>query len=233
MCLLFGIKKKRVIKKMQLIRNLEHDRLELVDEAQPALKPLYVDFAEGKLAKRYQQGIGLREPLARAVGVKKGYCPSVLDATAGLGRDAFILASLGCSVTLLERSPIIAELLADGLRHAKENSLLSDIISRIDLHVVDSLSYLSTLPKEKNPDVIYLDPMYPASQKSDLVKKEMRMVRAVVGDDPDIEALFQLALQHARAKVVVKRHKHAKSIADIKPTHVIESGVVRFDVYMI
>ena len=79
---------------------------------------VYLDFVRGCSGYRTRRGGGRQQPLARAVGLRQGRSPEVLDVTAGLGRDAFVLASLGCQVVLLERSPVIAALLFDALERA-------------------------------------------------------------------------------------------------------------------
>ena len=80
---------------------------------------IYVDFVEGELAHRRKFGGGKGQMIAKAVGLNKGFVPTILDATAGLGADAFVLASLGCEVKMIERSPLARLLLADGLERAK------------------------------------------------------------------------------------------------------------------
>ncbi len=194
---------------------------------------LIIDFTRGKMAYRQRQGFSRRDPLARAVGIKKDCFPTIIDATAGLGRDAFILASLGCQVTLLERCPAIAVALQAGLIKANNNSDLQHTISRMQLQEVNSIEYLPNLSPENYPDVIYLDPMYPINSKSALVKQELRLVRELVGDDLDAEALFTIALQRVKKRVVVKRHRHAPTISALTPSHVIENPTIRFDVYMV
>jgi 16S rRNA (guanine1516-N2)-methyltransferase len=83
------------------------DRLELHDTLDPKMGAVYVDFVEGKARHRRQFGGGKGQDIAKAIGLHKFKNPRVIDATAGLGREAFVLASLGCHLTLLERSPII------------------------------------------------------------------------------------------------------------------------------
>lgn len=188
---------------------------------------LPIDFCQGKLAHRYTQGIGKREPLARAVGVKANYQPHVIDATAGLGRDAFILACCGCQVTLLERNPNVAEQLAIALQRAEKIENRQDIIQRMQLVKQDAIEYL----RQYHADVIYLDPMYPHRKKSALVKQEMRLLREIVGDDEDIEQLFKQAMQSAKKRVVVKRPKLAPPLAKHLAHHKIIGKTTRFDVY--
>jgi len=183
------------------------------------MRPLRVDFTHGALAYRQRQGG--RELLHRAVGIKKGRRPSIIDATAGLGRDGFMLASAGCDVLLLERSPVIAALLADGLQRAglsNPRGLWSD-----------ALSYLATA--QPAPEVVYLDPMYPVGQQRALVKKEMRIFRDIVGDDVDAERLFHQAMQVALRRVVVKRPKSAPWLANVAPGESLCGRSTRFDIY--
>ncbi len=197
------------------------ERLELREVTKARQKPLYVDFLHGKLAHRRKYGGGKSQLIAKAVGTKKGL--RVLDATAGLGEDAFVLACLGCEMILLERSPIIAALLEDGLKRANID---------MKLIVTDAISYMRNIPEEMRPDVVYLDPMYPERTKSALGKKEMRILREIVGEDLDASELLQAALKAARNRVVVKRPRLAPQIPGPKPDLVFKGKSSRFDVYL-
>jgi len=195
--------------------------------------PIRVDFVTGRLGYR-QARISLRnEPLARAVGIKGEARPYVVDATAGLGRDGFVLASLGCQVTLLERQPVIAALLTDGLERAAREGDLAETIARMHLAPGNARDWLASLDEASQPEVVYLDPMYPHRDKSALVKKEMRVFRALVGDDTDADALLEVALKAAKRRVVVKRPARAEPLAGHKPSHHIPGKTTRFDVYLL
>ena len=187
-------------------------------------KPIYVDFVGGTLGYRRRHGGGRKQALAKAIGLKHGATPTIIDATAGLGRDAFVLASLACHVTMLERSPVVAALLHDGLQRAE--TIIKDHLSLIHHDAQDWLSKI-----EEPPDVIYLDPMYPHRKKSALVKKEMRIFREIVGEDLDSSALLEIALACPAKRVVVKRPKLATPLANKKPSFCIKSENTRFDVY--
>lgn len=213
----------------RLYLGLEH--LELQDLAPGAPGPVFVDFTGGKADHR-RASTGKQQPLPKAIGLKSGYFPSAVDATAGLGRDAFVLAALGCRVTLVERSPVFAALLEDGMMRAGLNSKTAPIIERMQLVHADSNAYLQQLAEKDKPDVVYLDPMYPHRSKSALVKKEMRFARAVVGDDEEAPALLATALHCARERVVVKRPRSAEPLSGPKPTVAIESKNTRYDVYV-
>lgn len=192
---------------------------------------LQIDFLTGKIAYRLKNSSIKNELLARAIGIKNQHKPSVLDTTAGLGRDGFLLAYLGCEVTLIERSPEIAIALKDALTLALAHSTYAHL--KINLIHSDAKKYLAQLNTSEYPDVIYLDPMYPHRTKSALVKKEMRILRSLVGDDEDAPALLQLALQHAKQRVVVKRPRLAEPLGGIKADFCIEGTQQRFDVYLV
>lgn len=194
--------------------------------------PIRVDFVAGRLGYRQARTSLRNEPLARAVGLKGRERPSVVDATAGLGRDAFVLASLGCRVTLVEREPVIAALLQDGLARAARAPGLSDTVARMRCVSGDARAYLAGLDDAARPDVVYLDPMYPHRTKSALVKKEMRVFRALVGDDEDAPRLLEAALGAARHRVVVKRPARAEPLGGMRPAHRIPGRTTRFDVYL-
>ncbi|MGL4193153.1 class I SAM-dependent methyltransferase [Vibrio misgurnus] len=219
---------------------LSEQRLELRKLDEPKLGAIYVDWVAGAVAHRRKFGGGKGQSIAKAVGLNKGVTPVVLDATAGLGRDAFVLASLGCRVQMVERHPVVAALLEDGLQRAKQDSEIGAWVSeRMCLLHASSHTALQRLAEDPNfvaPDVIYLDPMYPHpdnKKKSALVKKEMRVFQSLVGADNDADALLDPALQLARKRVVVKRPDYAPWLQQQPPTMVIETKKNRFDVYVL
>jgi len=190
---------------------------------------LKIDFTSGAIAHRLHFGGGRGQALPRAIGLKNGKTPDVVDATAGLGRDAFLLASLGCRVTLIERSPEMHALLADGLARAK-NSEVGEIVARMTLLFGDAMNVLPTLA----PDVILIDPMHPERKKSALVKKEMRLIRQIVGVDSDASELLAVALDCARKRVILKWPQKADPIEGVRPpSHRIEGKSTRYDVFML
>ena len=204
--------------------------LQLVELGPQAPGPVRVDFVEGALAHRRQFGGGSGQMIAKAVGVQPGVRPRVLDATAGLGRDAFVLASLGCEMTLIERQPLIAALLEDGLARAAGDAEVGAIVARMRLLAGNAIELMGAWAEEA-PQVIYLDPMFPHRDKSALVKKEMRLFRPFVGDDLDAPALLAAALELASHRVVVKRPRKAPVIDGPKPGYALEGKSSRYDIY--
>jgi 16S rRNA (guanine1516-N2)-methyltransferase len=206
----------------EMFLDLSAQRLQLCAPA--AGGPVYVDFTE--LARR-GRGSWRHEAVARAVRGKSGIAPTVIDATAGLGRDAYLLAAAACRVTLLERAPLSAALLSDGLRRAGSDP----VIANMRLVHADAIAWLAAQPLAC-AEVIYLDPMYPERRKSALVKKEMRLFRTALGDDDDALALFDIACARAAKRVVVKRPRHAPPLAGT-PHASIDGKSTRFDIYLI
>jgi len=218
-------------------------RLELRRPLDVRERPFYVDFVgRSARARRVTPHTG-KELIARAVGLKGGTL-FVVDATAGFARDAFVLAQLGCRVHAIERSPVVAALVEDGLTRARAvlQRKFTEALVRLTIEVGDARRVLSeppasacadarsTLPQEA-PDVVYLDPMYPASRKSALNRKELRMLRTLVGDDDDATELFAVARRVALRRVVVKRPFHAPPLAP-DPDIQFKGSSVRFDVYL-
>jgi len=216
-----------------LLLKIGSEKIELIDNQQKKPSGFSIDFSSGKAAHRRHFGGGRNQPLARAIGLKKGATPSVVDATAGLGRDAFVLATLGCTVNMIERSPIIALLLQQALNQGQQHPDISDICQRLTLINHDASDYLLTLPPEQQPEVIYLDPMYPGRQKKAQVKKEMQLLQKLLGKDLDSERLLHAALKTAHKRVVVKRPKGAEPLAGTAPHSCIESPNTRYDLYPI
>lgn len=186
----------------------------------PGFSPLSVDFSRKSLQKR--RDAGKKQGLVRACKPMSGI--RIIDATAGWGRDAAILASFGAEVLMLERQPIMASLLSDGLMRRLETDNLS-----LSLLPVDALSHLMTLPKETYPDVIYIDPMHPVRQKSALVKKEMQALQQLFGSDDDVLALINCAVLRIKQRVVVKWPQRLPSL--LTPQMSFPGKTVRFDVY--
>lgn len=213
-----------------LVLQLDALGLALRDTRPGAPGAVRADFAP--LAR--QRADSLRgEAVARAVGLKGGQTLTIIDATAGLGTDAFVLASLGARVHLIERSPIVAALLADAMARAAQEAALAAPVERMILHRGDALALLPELTAITAPHAIYLDPMYPQDSTKGQVKKEMQLLRALLGAATDFEALFECALSCAPRRVVVKRPRRAAPLPGRKPSHSIEGRSTRFDVYVL
>ncbi len=200
-------------------------RLELVWLERKQIKPVWVDLSQINL-KRASIKDSL---LGKAIGVKVHEKPVVLDACAGLGMDALTLALLGCQVTLLERCPILFELLKDGLERIPEGILAA----RPLLLAGDAIDYLEQIHEANRPEVIYLDPMYPERDKPILARKEMQILNALVGEDQDASVLLEKACVSAQKRVVVKRRRLDPCLNGKQPDLVFSGKAIRFDVYLL
>ena len=190
--------------------------------------PLLIDFSSGKFNHRLRKVAIKRELIARAVGIKQD--TTVLDCTAGLGRDAFLLASLGCHVTMIERSTVVALLLEDALNRALRDPDLSDIAMRINLRFLDSRRYLSNMIEV--PDTIFLDPMFSDRKKSANSKGEMQILQRFLGRDTSIIELFDSAMNTQCRRVVIKRSLHDKLKLPREATNILMGSSIRFDIFL-
>lgn len=195
-----------------------------------------IDFLSGTLAHRQQFGGGRGQAIAKAIGLKSGTNPSVLDTTAGLAGDAFVLATMGCPVTLIERSPVIFSLINNAIERASLNEKFEPILKKgftvINSDANDYIrEQLST--DAIRPDVIYIDPMYPDRKKSALVKKDMQILQRLHGKDDNTAELLANALKFAKKRVVVKRPINAETLSENKPNTCIKSKKTRYDIYTI
>lgn len=217
-----------------LVLMVTRERLELQQTGPKAPGPIWVDFTSGKSNYRRKHGGGRNQTLVRAVGVKGKNKPTILDGTAGLGQDSFVLACQGCRVEMVERNPVIAALLADGLHRASTDPEIGSIVrNHMILNCGDSLSKLAKITPDLRPEVVYLDPMFPHRSKSALVKKEMRILRTLVGDDEDSDQLLIGALKVATKRVVVKRPAYAPPLIGRAPDLLCKTKNNRFDIYLI
>jgi 16S rRNA (guanine1516-N2)-methyltransferase len=208
------------------------EKLSLSNRDAPSFGAHYVDFVGGAVGHRHRFGGGRGQTIAKAVGLKSGVNPLVVDATAGWGRDAFLLASLGCRVTMIERCPVVAALLEDGLRRAQADPDIGKMVSEnLQLVAADAVEWLSHCGLQ--PDVVYLDPMFPHRSKTAQVKKESFYLQQLLGPAIDGDALLDVALKVAQKRVVVKRPKQAPLLGERKATHSYLTKNHRFDAYIL
>ena len=191
---------------------------------------LKCSFIEGPILHRLKYGKGRGQNLAKAVGMKFNKNRNIIDATAGLGYDSFILASLGANVTLIERSQKMHTLLQNGIDEGISfGGEIEKIVNRMELLFGDSKDILPKL----TPEVIMIDTMYKERKKTALVKNNMRLVREIVGPDTDYIELLEVALNCAKNRVVLKQPRYAEPIKDIKKcSHQIIGKTIRYDIFM-
>ncbi|MCY4533590.1 MAG: class I SAM-dependent methyltransferase [Gammaproteobacteria bacterium] len=190
--------------------------------------PVSIDFVAEASSNRIRKGGASQELLAKATGLKKGL--RVVDCTAGLGRDAFTLAYLGCDVTMIERSAVMAMLLEDALQRAECHLKLKEVVSRLRLIRGDAVHVAANLATV--PDVILIDPMFPKRNKTALVQGDMQLLQRFLGVDEDAAALLEVSLSCGCPRVVLKRPVHDKSLSGVNPTYSLKGSTIRFDVFI-
>ncbi len=222
-------KAERLAQQLQLPINNQASRKLLIKTERLVLQiepfsAMHADFSSLFIQKC--RAAGKKQALIQACKPTLGM--KVIDATAGWGKDAAMLASFGAEVLMLERQPFMAVLLADALELREQESRKSPL--NLKVQATDACIYLQALTPAEYPDLIYIDPMHPERQKSALVKKNMQVLQQLIGPDEDPLELLKLALTRVKKKVVVK---WPKSLAPLLPANAsIKGKTVRFDIYL-
>lgn len=187
------------------------------------------DFAE-TMMHRVTNGRLQHEMLVKAASSEKEGRKAI-DATAGMGEDAFLLAAQGYEVTLYEQNPVVAALLKDAIRRAKKNQILKDIAGRMKVVEADSVESMSKLLDPV--DVIYLDPMFPARQKSSLINKKLQLIQKLEPPCSEETDLFDAALKVGPSRIIVKRPLKGECLAGREPSYTLKGKAIRYDCYVL
>ena len=181
------------------------------------------DFSKIRLPSGPLSARGM--PPCRAVGRAEGL---VVDATAGRGGDAFLLAVSGFEVLAIERHPEVFAALEEGLRRAESDPKLARWLGgRLRLVHGDARVIL---PGLGDIAAVHVDPMFPPKRKTAAPKKDIQLLRSLVGEDHDAAELLAVA-RAAAPRVAVKRSRHAEALAP-EPDTVIRGKLGRYDVYL-
>ena len=187
------------------------------------------DFAE-TMMHRVTNGRLQHEMLVKAASSEKEGRKAI-DATAGMGEDALLLAAQGYEVTLYEQNPVVAALLKDAIRRAKKNQILKDIAGRMKVVEADSVESMSKLLDPV--DVIYLDPMFPARQKSSLINKKLQLIQKLEPPCSEETDLFDAALKVCPSRIIVKRPLKSECLAGREPSYTLKGKAIRYDCYVL
>lgn len=204
----------------------EGGALSLWDPADRAT-PLSVDFLAGRQGYRLAADRARHERLVKALGRSQDGVHGVLDLTAGLARDAALMAAAGYPVSMVERQPVLHALIADALARAQGQGAAA-LLTLLDNGDAEAL------PLPAGPwHAVYLDPMFPARGKSAAVKQDLQWLQRLCPypDEGEERRLLEVALSLSTRKVVIKRPRRAPPLAGRAPHHVLEGKTVRFDVY--
>lgn len=206
----------------ELILLLGEDGISLTDREEMNLRG---DFS--RLVPRIRPEKLAGEMLIKAAKLRDCEHPTLLDATAGLGEDSFLLAAAGFTVTLCERDPVIAALLSDALERAENDPGLSRIAARMTLCEEDSIGVMRRLGTP--PDVILLDPMFPERQKSGLIKKKFQLLQKLESPCDAERELLEAAIAARPRRIVIKRPLKAEPLAGVSPNYSISGKAIRYD----
>jgi len=215
-----------------LILRVDGFGLSLRDALAQNAAPTRVDFLSNRLQHRVRTS-NRRQGLLKAVGLDKtSDSLSVLDATAGLGADAWSLAALGCKVHMLEKSGLMAALLFDGLRRIRQEASgkTLDSARRLKLTHTDFIEFLAK--HDDRPDVIVLDPMFPPRTKSAKVNKDMALMQQFLPVNDDVEELLALARERAGKRVVLKRPGKSDKSPSPAPDFQVPGKACHFQVFL-
>lgn len=187
---------------------------------------LRADFADMK--HRIANGRVNQELLVKAARLK-GFegTPMLVDATAGLGQDALLLAAAGFDVQLYERNPVIAALLEDAVSRARQDFDLREAASRMHVHAGDSVRAL--LDGTALPDVVYLDPMFPERKKSAAVKKKFQLLQRLEAPCDDADEILAAAIEAHPKKIVIKRPLKGPRLGGFAPDYSLKGKAIRYD----
>lgn len=187
---------------------------------------LYGDFT--KMAHRLKQSNLERELLVKAIRIKSLTRPLiVMDATAGLGEDSMLIAAAGHEVHLYESDETIGALLRDAHERALTDESLRAIALRMNITIGDSIAAMTHLDYE--PDVIYLDPMFPKREKSAEVKKKFQLIHGLEEPCTNEQEMLDAAIKAGPRKIVIKRPVKGPFLAGRKPDYSITGNSVRYD----
>jgi 16S rRNA (guanine1516-N2)-methyltransferase len=211
----------------QFFLSWREDGLSLLDRENISKRGLCVEIGH-RQGEQHSWPIAKSGALAQALGRKT---KTVVDTTAGWGQDSLAMFRMGYEVLCIERSPIMAELLADGFNRLSKLEWMQQLhLIPPQLHIGNAIEILKQLPVQ--PDSIYLDPMFPPKRKkSALAKKSIMILRDLVGDDVDKEQLFATSFKVAGKRVVVKSPDYADPLGG-KPNESFHGKLLRYDVYL-
>ena len=156
---------------------------------------------------------------------KKG--ATVLDCTAGFGRDSYILAKYGFSVTMIEKNPITTLLLNNSI-----GKLLggTEVYNRLKLIHGDSYDYLKLCDKQY--DYIYIDFMFNKLKNSPLSSKNDETLKLISDDKENRMKLLNLAKKKCKDKVIIKNYKYSPSITGITPDYQIKTKLLNYYIFL-
>lgn len=213
----------------------------LFDRERPKQKPIFVDFESAQMKFRCRGGVD-GEMVVKSFGLSKRERAGrlIVDSSAGLGTDAYLLAVAGYQVLAVERNPMVFALLKDGWQRMSdaradrgEPKLEFEIVEGDGALILGAMKAAGS-----RPHGVYFDPMFEDESKKgkSLPRKEMATLRDLLsGDGGGGQAPSEFvrdAVGVVEARVVVKRPTGAQPVLiDPGPVNRIEGKVAGYDIY--
>lgn len=169
-----------------------------------------------------------REPLAKALGLKRSVPSLVVDLTAGTGKDAVLICSFGAKVVAFERNATVFTLLAYEYQKLLRQRPEHPLIERLSLNWGEFNAELAI----DQVSAFYFDPMYEQLKKKRTAKprKEMVAFENLIGADEDQMKFAQLMMQLSPRKLIIKRPLKAPVLLE-KRNVCFEGKTTRYDLY--
>lgn len=186
------------------------------------------DFS--RMLNRVTKGRLRHEMLVKIAKTKTEH-PTAVDAAAGMGEDSFLLAAAGYEVILFEQDAVIAALLRDALRRAREEDRLREIVDRMRLTEGNSIAMMPRLGI--TPEIVYLDPMFPPRKKSGLIQKKLQLIQKLEQPCANERELYDAAAALRPKKIIIKRPLNGALLADKKPSYTVKGKAIRYDVVVL
>ena len=145
------------------------------------------------------------------------YEKTIVDASAGLGRDSYLIHQLGHRVHSIEINPTLFELMHDGKSALGENP-------DWELHQGSCEDILHTLDQI---NIIYFDPMFEHPKKAKAQKYTQVIQHYCMTDHAQNGLIIDFLIGFAREnhlKLVIKQPQKRSSLTIPKPHHRIPSG---------
>ncbi len=193
-----------------------------------------LSFLDPTFINRIKRSPQEKDLLRTALGKTKKL--KILDATAGLCRDALRMAHWGHTVCACERDPSLAQLLLQCFEEAKSDPFYSKWIQRLLVVSTSTEEFLLTHP-DAAFDVVVIDAMFPDEKRKGLPKKNIQELKALLKNDKDnAEEIFSFCWKYTWAlppkKILVKRPLKAPPFKGIKASHEYKGRSHRWDLYL-
>ena len=187
-------------------------------------KKIISSFRSGSFTNRIKN-FQRESHLKKAIGYGGESSKKILDCTAGLGHDAFILALLGQYVTFVEKNKGLCILFELALENLPPTSYFQEAKERITIINDDSASFVDKL---FDYDVVYIDPMFEDRGNAGR-SGMMSLISDYLDDFTDVSDVL---IRSKFNRLVIKRQKQFKQSGNIAPSFILHGKSINFHVFI-